>query len=110
VLQPSRLHRMLRMRPGRVPRWIASSGFCAGFDAISALQTTAIVAAIVLWQHALILAIVLIAAVVLFCVVLHIPFADVERFARARVRRRECVVCGATLVTHGAEECPNCGT
>lgn len=38
------------------------------------------------------------------------PFSNRERFARARLRRHECVTCGVKLETAADDQCPACGT
>ncbi len=108
MLRPSRLHRMMGVQPGRVPRWLASTGTCGGLDAICLSQTAALVAAYLLWKHSAALSIALIAANAAFLVFLRMPFGDVERFARARLRRGECVTCGAKLADNGESPCTMC--
>ena len=39
---------------------------------------------------------------------LFFPFRDCERFARARIRRKECVSCGANLEPSSGDFCPAC--
>ena len=86
MLEPSRLHRMLDLQPGLAPRWLASCRSCAGFDLLTVVQSLAIVGSIVLFRlsHPG-PAVLLIGAVVTFAGLLHIPFENVERFARARM-------------------------
>ena len=109
MLEPSRLHRILQLQPGIVPRWLASCRSCSGFDVLTAIQSLNIVGSIVLFQlsHPL-LGSLLIGFVVAFAGLLHMPFEDVERFARARIRRRECVSCGTTELKDASIRCHFC--
>lgn len=97
-LQQSLLHRMIGVQPGCVPRWVSSAGGCARIDAISFSQSVVLVAAIVAWPQSLMLAIVLSLCIVVFILLFQLPFESVERLARARRRRGECVRCGANCV------------
>jgi len=79
-----------------------------GFDAIWALEVAAVVAGLFLWKHFPVSAFVLLSAVILFFAFFHMPLEKVERFARARVRRGECVACGTKIVGPPTQHCPNC--
>ena len=109
MLEPSRLHRLLHLQPGLTPSWIASCRSCAGFDLLTAAQSLAIVGSIALFKFSQPLpALLLILVVIAFAALLHMPFENVERFARARIRRRECVSCGTTKLKDAAIRCHSC--
>lgn len=88
-----------------LPTLLASCRRCAGgFDVLTAVQSLALVAAIVLWKlsHP-IAAMLTVCVVVAFAMVLEIPFENTERWARARIRRGECTRCGSQ--THDVGRC-----
>lgn len=97
MLRTSRLHRLLGIRPGHVPKWFAACRSCGlQLDLIWVLHCLPILGAIVLFRFSYTVAAAsLIASVVVFSIWLGLPFEKAERAARARIRRRECVACGA---------------
>jgi hypothetical protein len=54
------------------------------------------------------ISVALIGASLAFFSRVHQPFQDRERFARARIRRHECVICGEKLAADDAEYCLEC--
>ena len=106
VLQPSLLHRVFEWQPGTVPTWIASANSCIGFDALTTIEVIMVLAAIRLWQGSLVPSVGIIFLILGFGLFIHLPFADVERFARARRRRGECINCGMKLQPDTPCQCP----
>ena len=107
-LKPSLLHRVCRLRPGSVPNWFASRHSCEGLDILIAFDVAFAVAGVLLWQHAVLPSVVLITTAVMFVAFVHMPFESVERFARARRRRGECVACGQKLRRGEQRSCLSC--
>ena len=92
-----------------MPRWIASCRSCDGFDLLIALQTGSLIAAIALWKLSHIIpALIVVVVTLCFAFLLHLPFENIERFARARIRRRECVYCGELAFDETGGNCHNC--
>lgn len=105
MLRPSPLHRVFRVEPGLAPRWVVSSS-CEGGDAFVWVEVLLILGAIFVWQHSHVASLALVTATLAFAALLHLPFERVERFARARRRRRECIFCGRKL--ESGEICAAC--
>ena len=107
MLRPRPLHRLFRVEPGLAPRWVAS-GSCDGGDVLIWIEVLLILSAIMVWQHAPAVSIALVVATIAFYALLHSHFEDVERFARARRRRGECISCGLKLQSQAV--CDTCST
>jgi hypothetical protein len=107
IAPASLLHRLLGLTPGHAPTWICSRNSCEGLDLLIFVEVIAIFGACLLGQfHGLwwLLAVV-VPAVIFFWLYLHQPFANRERWGRARRRRDECVWCGKENVEAGNGGC-----
>ena len=102
------LHRMLRIEPGRVPRLLCAESECYGVDLLSLVAAVVVFAAVFLWRYSWYLSIACMATAVLF-VCLDYSFRSRERLARARLRRGECVYCGAKWDKGASNTCVLCG-
>ena len=109
MLKPSFLHRAFGWQPGFVPSWFASRDSCIGADVLVISEAALVFAALRLRQVAILPAIGLVALAFLFGLFVHMPFDSAERFAWARRRRNECVICGKKLQSKAEANCDDCG-
>lgn len=117
---PSRLHRVFGWRRGHAPNRSYTSE-CPG-DASLPMDVGAGVFAIGVFAGIIGLgewlgwlrwvafgfSLCLIAASIAYFRLIYDPFNNSERYARARIRRHKCVICGAKIVSDGAEQCDEC--
>src|SRR6185437_8680392 len=109
MLKPSFAHRLLRITPGKIPRLLLNPSSCgASLDLMSLAGSMLLLAALIVWRVSpsswpLIYAICTV-TIALFC--LEIGLSDCERLARARIRRGECVWCGAKCDHPHLDNCP----
>jgi cobalamin biosynthesis protein CobD/CbiB len=109
MLKVSWLHSLLRIAPGRTPKWVCSPNSCTGLDFLSIVCALIFILAIFLAYTHLMLAATIVALLVLFVAAVMMPFEACERTARARRRRNECVFCGRVLENQSLENPPVCG-
>lgn len=110
-LEPSRLHRWFHYEPGHCPGWLYASS-CDSLNLITALCTALLAgggallyigARLPLW-----VVLLLLLPPVIWVMAEEGRFVDVERFARARLRRHECITCGVKLDDPDDERCRQC--
>jgi hypothetical protein len=101
------LHRACGVKPGFAPRFASSKSFYAGFGLFVLVDAGLLLLAAIFWRTSPLLALLCVATVIVLAVAIEFPFSSAERFARARIRRGECPICGQQLV--GAHlHCPKC--
>ena len=105
MTRPSALHRLFGVRPGFAPALMYSGGCDAGglFDLPPALCLIGAVISAGRFPRAGPAAGV---AGAIFFGILSSRFVDVERHARARRRRGECIACGVKLTGAACPACP----
>lgn len=81
------LHRLLRVPPGEVPRWLCSSNTCTGVDAPLVLIMCAIGVSVWLFRESPTFALASIGVVLACAFALILPFETCERKARAKKRQ-----------------------
>jgi len=106
MLKVSWLHRLLRITPGRMPRWVLSSSRCGGFDLLGLVGSLITFIWFFRYRTAMSLVAALVIMPVLFFAMM--PIVNCERLARARRRRNECVFCGGALEKQMSENLPVC--
>ena len=109
MLKVSWLHRFLRIKPGRVPKWVGSPSSCGGLDLFSIVGAVILFLALFLCRTSILLAAALVILLVLFIIFAMMPFEACERLARARHRRNECIFCGRALEKQPSENLQVCG-
>ena len=109
MLKVSWVHRILRIKPGRVPKWVCSPSSCAGLDLLSVVGSAVLLFALLLSRTSVVPAVALAVLLVWYVIFVMIPFESCERSARARRRRNECVYCGRSLGKPTPESSLICG-
>lgn len=119
-LEPSWLHRRRGWQLGHAPAGAYTSD-CPGDESLGVDMSPWIFAAGLLpgvaalqpafggWRWvAGAISLVMCAAAIVSHIRVYSPFQSRERFARARIRRHECVICGVKLPAGPSESCSNC--
>jgi hypothetical protein len=105
--EPSWLHRKFRYDVGRAPGWLINCRGCSGLDlfgiAFSALLFGGAFVLFSGWWIGLLMIKFAFAALSIWY-----PVELCERLSRARLRRRECVRCGAKGLPESDERCADC--
>lgn len=108
VLKPSLGHRLFRVRLGHAPSKLFALSDCSiQLDIFFGVQGALFIAAMVCWRvlHLPWPLSVLLLGLVGLLLAVEAAFKDCERFAQARIRRGECVRCGAKSGTPHLMKC-----
>jgi len=105
--EPSWLHRRMRYGMGRVPAWLISRRGCGGIDVFGVAFCALFFGGLFVLASAISIGLLMIKTAFAVLCVWH-PVEHCERFSRARIRRRECVRCGANAESLVNDRCGNC--
>lgn len=105
--EPSWLHRKLGLELGRAPAWLIARSDCTGVDVFGIAFFALFFGGVyVLFTVGLVGMLLIKTAFAIFWV--WTPAEHCERFSRARIRRGECVRCGAKGEAITGDRCENC--
>lgn len=113
LLLPSHLHEVSGAGLGRAPLWLYPDDACGGVSPVGCFGGILIIGAIVgtvfaIQRSPLWLMTWLVVPLAVWLIRYDNRFLSRERFARARIRRHECIQCGVKLDVESEHYCRGC--